>query len=97
MDETTWPHKLSNRRFNSPRGCRQGAGPGRDIPTHRGLFVGESMPEKRFYESLKLLLLQAEELKIDPTLIASRSPRQAVLEDGEERPNSPRQRALLNL
>ena len=56
--------------------------------------------EKRFYESLKVLRdKQAEELKIDPTLIASRSTLVKLsLEDGEERDRIlPWQRELLNL
>ena len=59
-----------------------------------------SANEKKFYESLKKIRdKQAEELKIDPTLIASRATLVKLsLEDGEEKMRIlPWQRELLNL
>lgn len=102
-EKTTWPHKLSNRRFNS---LREAVGKALDLDakeypdTPRVVRRRINAREKRFYESLKVLRdKQAEELKIDPTLIASRSTLVKLsLEDGEERDRIlPWQRKLLNL
>ena len=102
-EKTTWPNKLSNRRFNS---LREAVGKALDLDakeypdTPRVVRRRINAREKRFYESLKVLRdKQAEELKIDPTLIASRSTLVKLsLEDGEERDRIlPWQRELLNL
>ena len=101
--KTVWPHKLSNRRFNS---LRDAVGKALDLDpkefpeTPRIKRQRINASEKRFYESLKVLRdKQAEGLKIDPTLIASRSTLVKLsLEDGEERQRIlPWQRELLNL
>jgi len=101
--KTDWPHKLSNRRFNS---LREAVGKALDLKSEDCPEIPRvtrrriSSNEKKFYESLKKIRdKQAEELKIDPTLIASRATLVKLsLEDGEEKMRIlPWQRELLNL
>ena len=101
--KTDWPHKLSNRRFNS---LREAVGKALDLKSEDCPEIPRvtrrriSANEKKFYESLKKIRdKQAEELKIDPTLIASRATLVKLsLEDGEEKMRIlPWQRELLNL
>ena len=102
-NKTIWPHKLSTRRFNS---LREAVGKALDLnsencpETPRITRRRIKASEKKFYESLKKIRdKQAEELKIDPTLIASRSTLVKLsLEDDDEKDRIlPWQRELLNL
>ena len=101
--KTTWPAKLSNRRFKS---LRDAVGQALDLPpeehpeTPRTVRRRITQSEKLFYESLKALRdRQAKKLNIDPTLIASRSTLVRLsLEDNDEHNRIlPWQRELLNL
>jgi ribonuclease D len=101
--KTIWPHKLSTRRFNS---LREAVGQALDLDSENCPEIPRitrrriKASEKNFYESLKKTRdKQAEELKIDPTLIASRSTLVKLsLEDGDEKDRIlPWQRELLNL
>ena len=101
--KTVWPHKLSTRRFNL---LREAVGQALDLDSDNCPEIPQvnrrriKAGEKKIYESLKKIRdKQAEELKIDPTLIASRSTLVKLsLEDGEEKEKIlPWQRDLLNL
>ena len=101
--KTVWPHKLSTRRFNL---LREAVGQALDLDSDNCPEIPQvnrrriKASEKKLYESLKEIRdKQAEELKIDPTLIASRSTLVKLsLEDGEEKEKIlPWQRDLLNL
>ena len=101
--KTTWPAKLSNRRFKS---LRDAVGQALDLPPGEHPEIPRTVrrritqSEKLFYESLKALRdRQAKKLNIDPTLIASRSTLVRLsLEDNDEHNRIlPWQRELLNL